>query len=111
MEFEQVVSPQKDIAELLEWLQERFVVSEIKLADFSKAFVRHFVYNTVHAITNQKIMLEERDLQFICYRVDKTALSNGYNHILKATYEKYIYVIIEIILVTFYQIAIRYIWI
>ncbi|NCE65235.1 hypothetical protein D1159_11770 [Pseudoflavonifractor sp. 524-17] len=95
MEFEQAVFPQKDIAELLEWLQEKYVVSEIKLADFSKSFGKHLVYNAVHAVTNQKLMLEERELQFICYRVEKAAHNSEYDYILESTYGEYIYVIIE----------------
>lgn len=95
MEFEKVVSPQKDCVELLKWLQKRYSVTELELTDFSKSFVAHLEYNAVHAITNQKMMIEPDRLQFVCCKIESVICNDGYNHILNSTGEEFTYVIIE----------------
>lgn len=95
MEFDEVVTPQKDVNQLSSWLHEHAVVTPISLSAFSKSFIEHLAYNAVNAITNQRVQADQNELEFVCYKLEKVADNKKYNYALSTSHESFVYVIFE----------------
>ena len=83
MEFDEVVTPKKDVNQLSAWLHGHAVVTPISLSAFSKSFIEHLVYNAVNAITNQRVQADQNELEFVCYKLEKVADNKKYNYALR----------------------------
>lgn len=95
MEFDEVVTPQKDVNQLSAWLHEHAVVTPISLSAFSKSFIEHLAYNAVNAITNQRVQADQNELEFVCYKLEKVADNKKYNYALRTSHGSFVYVIFE----------------
>ena len=95
MEFDEVVTPKKDVNQLSSWLHEHAVVTPISLSAFSKSFIEHLAYNAVNAITNQRVQADQNELEFVCYKLEKVADNKKYNYALSTSHESFVYVIFE----------------
>lgn len=94
-EFDQIISPKKEISELVEWLRERVDVTENSLSDFPKYYASRIPYNAIHCLQNQEIKAGPDDLEFLCYRLEKTPRNEAYNQVLPAIHQEFIYVVME----------------
>ena len=90
-----IIPKSKNIMELQKWLECNVAVERMSVTDFTPAFINHLYYNVVHSHRNEELQLSEEDFDFIAYRLCPVESNAEYAKALKATHEKYIYVVFE----------------